>query len=87
MHAYRYPTRLIRWVQYSRNGANEPLRFQALNPNYETYWEPDSDAAISLDSVEALLWHQAHGDRCLNFTSILDAMAEPPDAWILVIRK
>lgn len=84
---YRLPTRMIRWAQYARNGANEPLRFSALEPNYTTYWEPDSDAAVNLDSVEALLWHTAQGDRCLNCGSTFGALANPPDAWMLEIRK
>lgn len=84
---YNLPTRLIRWAQFGWNGANEPLRFRALEANYTTYWEPDSDAAVSLDSVEALLWHQAQGDRCLNCGSTLATLANPPDAWMLEIRK
>jgi len=39
----------LRWIFLSKN---EPLRFRALNPNYEVYWQRDSDAAVSVDSFE-----------------------------------
>ncbi len=64
--SYRVPTRLIRWVQYAVGGARTPLRFTALRPNYEVFWQPDSDAAVSLDFVETMLWFESRGDACLN---------------------
>jgi len=85
--AHQLPTRLIRWAQYGWNGRTEPLRFRALEPNYTTYWQADSDAAIGLDPFEALLWHRAQGDVCLNCTSMLNALGNPESAWILEIRK
>jgi SAM-dependent methyltransferase len=69
---YQGPTRALRWAQYETSGEAEPLRFRALEPNYETYWGPDSDAAISLDSFETYLWFQARGDACLNCEKPLD---------------
>jgi SAM-dependent methyltransferase len=67
---YRVPTRIIRWVQYTVGGARTPLRFSALQPNYEFYWQPDSDAAVSLDFVETMLWFESRGDTCLNCGSV-----------------
>lgn len=64
--SYMYPTRAIRWAQYGLAGEDTRLRFRALEPNYDVYWEPDSDAAISLDSFETYLWFRARGDECLN---------------------
>lgn len=42
------------------------LRYRRLTPNYETYWQPDSDAVVSIDSFETLMWFSSRGDRCLN---------------------
>jgi hypothetical protein len=42
------------------------LRYRRLTPNYEKYWQPDSDAVNSIDRHEALLWFRSRGDECLN---------------------
>jgi len=63
---YVLPTRAIRWAHYGLAGDRALLRFRALVPNYDVYWEPDSDAAVALDSFETYLWFLARGDECLN---------------------
>jgi SAM-dependent methyltransferase len=78
------PIRAVRWVQYASSGQRENLRFRALQPNYDIYWQPDSDAAVSLDRFESLLWFASRGDSCLNCRTTLResiGRAEP-----LVIR-
>ncbi|HUS05769.1 MAG TPA: methyltransferase domain-containing protein [Bryobacteraceae bacterium] len=60
------PIRAIRSLQYRMGGETTRLRFRALNANYQTYWEPDADAAVSLTRYEAWLWFRARGDECLN---------------------
>ena len=42
------------------------LRYERLQPNYEQYWMPDSDAVNSIDSYEGVLWFLSRGDECLN---------------------
>jgi SAM-dependent methyltransferase len=63
---HRIPTRAIRWGQYRFAGARTPLHFSALQANYDIYWQPDSDAAVSLDRFESLQWFRSRGDECLN---------------------
>lgn len=63
---YRLPTRGIRWLHYQLMGESARLRFSRLEPNYEIYWQPDSDAAVSVDRFETLQWFRARGDECLN---------------------
>jgi len=58
------PVRLSRWLG-SRLGPTR-LRYSRLRPNYEQYWEPDSDAVNSIDSYEGALWFLSRGDECLN---------------------
>jgi SAM-dependent methyltransferase len=60
------PIRAVRSLQYRLGGEATRLQFRALDPNYETYWEPDTDAAVSLTRHEAWLWFRARGDECLN---------------------
>ncbi len=84
---YQMPTRALRWAQYGISGEAEPLRFRALEPNYETYWGPDSDAAISLDSFEAYLWFRARGDACLNCERPVDEWLRVRSPLIIRIRK
>jgi len=61
------------------------LRYHLLNPNYETYWEHDSDAVNSIDPYEVYLWHLSRGDRCLNCGDFRRALWSPPIA--LIIQK
>jgi SAM-dependent methyltransferase len=74
---YLYPTRAIRWLQYRLGGDRTPLHYRALAPNYEVYWQPDSDAAVSLDSFEVSSWFKSRGDECLNCGS--------PKSWFFEI--
>jgi SAM-dependent methyltransferase len=71
---YSAPIRAIRWAEYGLAGDATSLRFRALTSNYDVYWEPDSDAAISLDSFETYLWFRARADECVN-------CGNPSDAW------
>ena len=76
----KLPVRFLR----SMSGAPTRLHYQRLRPNYDKYWEADSDAVNSLDRYEVALWFLSRGDACLNCadsqTQLVDE-AEP-----LVIR-
>jgi SAM-dependent methyltransferase len=81
---YSTPIRAIRWAHYGLESERTLLRFRALTPNYDVYWEPDSDAAISLDSFETYFWFRVRGDFCLN-------CGKPGEEWLniqdpLIIR-
>ena len=45
------------------------LRFVRLTPNYDQYWESDSDAVASITKHELYLWFTTRGDQCLNCPS------------------
>jgi SAM-dependent methyltransferase len=64
--SYGLPTRGIRWLHYQLSGQSTRLRFRRLEPNYDIYWQSDSDAAVSLGRYETYLWFRARGDECLN---------------------
>lgn len=52
-------------------GGDGPTEFQyrRVEANYDHYWMPDSDAGVSLDPHEAMLWYESRGDECLNCPS------------------
>jgi len=82
--------RLLRWISY-RSGGPTRLRFRRLTPNYVKYWGPDSDAAISIDSYEALIWFTSRGDICRNCpdpTRLVTRFGlSVPDGLIIQVRK
>jgi SAM-dependent methyltransferase len=65
------PIRWVRWGQYAASSGSRDLRFRALQANYDVYWQPDSDAAVSVDRFESLLWFTSRGDSCLNCAATL----------------
>lgn len=84
---HRQPTRLLRWAHFQARGANEHLHFRRLDPNYDIYWQADSDAAVSLDGFEAYLWFRAAGDRCLNCSSTRVEFMRTQNPLIIKIQK
>jgi len=58
------PNRIIRSVA-SFWGPTR-LRYSRLTPNYEEYWQADSDAVNRLDSTEMAMWFESRGDSCLS---------------------
>lgn len=67
----RIPLGLRQWTGQTR------LRYVPLEPNYERYWMPDSDAANGLDRYEVSLWFTSRGDQCLTCGGRLFAEAGP----------
>ena len=62
--AARIPSRVLRsgapWFGPTR------LHYRLLRPNYNEYWESDSDALNALDRYEVMSWFRSRGDQCLN---------------------
>ncbi len=73
---YSVPNRIVRTLASSLGGPTA-LHYRHLTPNYEKFWEPDSDAVNSLDKYEAVLWFRSRGDECLNC---------PASAWAIFMR-
>ena len=53
-------------ISWLRSFAPWPTRlhYRALVPNYQHYWEADSDAVNSIDPDEVRLWFTSRGDHC-----------------------
>jgi SAM-dependent methyltransferase len=63
---YTVPSRTIRRLSYRLSGKPTTFHYRPLTPNYDEYWEPDSDAVNTLDLYETYLWFTSRGDECLN---------------------
>jgi SAM-dependent methyltransferase len=66
-----FPRRVLRSLAYAIHGRGTRLRCKQLHPNYDFFWEPDSDALNSMDPYEAILWFLSHDDTCLSHTNWL----------------
>jgi SAM-dependent methyltransferase len=84
---HRVPTRLLRLAHYQALGDKTRLRYRNLEPNYDIYWQPDSDAAVSLDSYESMLWFQSRGDSCLSCGSASEELLHWNNPLIIKIQK
>jgi SAM-dependent methyltransferase len=58
------PNRMLR-ATFSGSGPTR-LHYRRLEPNFEQYWQHDSDAVNDLDEAEVALWFESRGDTCLN---------------------
>ena len=66
-YAHLVSSRLVRRVGLMVGGGSPTtFRYNRIQPNYEHYWMPDSDAVVTLDPHEAMLWYTSRGDACLN---------------------
>lgn len=64
---YTFPIRLLRFpFQYA---GPTRLRYNTIEPNYQKFWQSDSDAVNSIDAYEANMWFTSRGDSCLNYPS------------------
>jgi SAM-dependent methyltransferase len=64
--SYLPPRRLATGLAASWSGGPTTLRYSRLEPNFARYWTNDSDAVVSIDWYEALLWFTSRGDECVG---------------------
>jgi len=86
---YRRQVQAIRWAAVRLSGGPSRLHFVRLQPNYDRYWQPDSDAAVSVSYHEAKLWFESRGDECANCPSELQmaGWTAAPDQMIIRVHK
>lgn len=82
--AYAFPIRAIRRATFALTGRPMSFHYWPLTPNYDRYWEADSDAVNSLDRYETYLWFKSRGDVCLNCGNELDTF--PTYGSFLIFR-
>ena len=84
---YTFPIRFLRLTAWKFNGRPTSFRYNAITPNYQHYWESDSDAVNSMDPYEAILWFNSRGDKCLNYNGSVSQFFVRTDAIIIRIQK
>ena len=83
---YTTPIRIMRFGVFSLTGSPTRFHYNRLVPNYDKYWQGDSDAVSSMDRYEGLLWFASRGDECLNCRSPLRSISERVKDPRLLIR-
>lgn len=78
------PLRVTHWLRSFMTRVPAPLHFHRLPANYNTFWMVDSDAAVSLDPFDTILWFRDRGDEVLTHTSFWAAFMSRSEA--LVVR-
>ena len=60
---------VVRWRM--GRGARLPLTYKRLTPNYEKFWDVDSDACNSIDPYAVILWFKSRGCEVMNYPTPL----------------
>jgi len=79
--------RLARTAQWKLTGRPATFRYHRLTPNFQHYWEPDSDAVNSLDFYEMALWFRSRGDECLSCDSGWSRLTQTGNPLIIRVHK
>ncbi len=79
--------RLARAAPWRLTGRPTTFRYHRLTPNFQHYWEPDSDAVNSLDFYEMALWFRSRGDECLSCDSGWNWLTQTSNPLIIRIHK
>jgi len=76
---YRLPGVLVRrmWRELGNaaSGRARPLRYRRLQPNYEIFWQSDSDACNSIDPHAVVLWFRQRGWEAIGRMRFLERIS------------
>lgn len=84
---YFHQTRILRSLGTRLGGGPSRFHFTRLTPNYDQYWEGDSDATTSLSNHELYLWFKTRGDVCVNCPSEARLTLRDYPLNFLIIRR
>ena len=59
--------RAHRFIKLMINPSPTEFKYAKLNPNYDVFWMPDSDACCSIDPYETILWFRSRGHICHSY--------------------
>jgi SAM-dependent methyltransferase len=62
------------WGQITHGKQATPLKYKKLRPNYEVYWQSDSDACNSIDPFDIILWFRSRGFICHGYKSLIKTL-------------
>ncbi len=81
------PVRLLRYACVRSAKESSVLHYTRLSPNYQKYWQADSDAVNSLDRYETALWFLSRGDLCLTCDGSFSGLFSDEGPLVIRIRK
>lgn len=79
------PFRLYHLISFNfrKKLYSDILIYKRLKPNYEKYWQADSDACNSIDPFMAILYFRANCCNVINYTSMINQFLVRTNAIIL----
>jgi SAM-dependent methyltransferase len=82
------PGRLRELAAYRRHRKPTTLRYGRLQPNYETYWESDADACVSLSAYSIMLYFLSRGDEpVFPYTRLVRGLLLRNEPQAYIVRK
>lgn len=81
---YVFPIRVLRFLFAARPTS---FHYNRLNPNYDRFWQSDSDAVNSMDAFEAVLWFTSRGDDCINYPTLVRQMLVKNGPVVIRVNK
>jgi SAM-dependent methyltransferase len=84
---YFHQVRALRSLGTRLGGGPSRFHFIRLEPNYDHYWEGDSDATGSFSNHELYLWFKTRGDTCLNCPSEARLTFRDHPTSFLIVQK
>jgi SAM-dependent methyltransferase len=87
MRVSKLAVRQAREAGYRLSGSPTRLQYRRLEPNWDHYWEADSDAVNSLDRYEVALWFLSRGDECVNCEGALSMLVDEAEPLLIRVHK
>ncbi len=85
--AFILPKRIFRSFMFLLGNRYFYLKYKKIRPNYEIFWESDSDACNHIDMHDAFLWFKSHGFDCLSHPSVISQLTARTGGIILQKKK
>lgn len=79
--------RMVVLIRYFFNHKYFPLYYKKLNPNYETFWQSDSDACNDLDPFFVILWFKSRNCKCISHKKMIEQFFSRTGTIEFEIRK
>jgi SAM-dependent methyltransferase len=84
---YISPKRVLSCIRYALMRERTNFRYKKLSPNYDHFWQSDSDAVNSMDPYEVILWFMSRGDNCITYGNLFSRFFVRTGEIIFQIRK
>ena len=86
-----FPKRMWRTLQFLTSQGSHPdswfLDYRKLDPNYEQFWQSDSDACNHIDIHSAILWFMSRKCEVVGYPTLKKAFLARTGAFIVKVTK